>query len=259
MSRLSRRTFLAATAAVGTTAAAFPPAASAGGTAQPTGLPGGPHDYTNILDLRGVPAAAHPGDANDNNPINIFADLGAWHAYALPTESDPASHGAFTGPLHIAQEYPWWLSAGFSRLRLSESGHDLDLSAGGKPVFTSLPGALRQEYDLGSGLTVRLDLVFALQPHRARPGAADQPRRGTAHPARLVDRFPATPCGRSAELRGTPRSSTRRREGGLRPGAPDVGVPDRRDRAVRRHAPAAGAHRGGRRHLPDRNHRTRRP
>ncbi|KUN35756.1 trehalase family glycosidase [Streptomyces longwoodensis] len=161
MSRLSRRTFLAATAAVGTTAAAFPPAASAGDTAQPTGRPGGPHDYTNILDLRGVPAAAHPGDANDNNPINIFADLGAWHAYALPTESDPASHGAFTGPLHIAQEYPWWLSAGFSRLRLSESGHDLDLSAGGKPVFTSLPGALRQEYDLGSGLTVRLDLVFA--------------------------------------------------------------------------------------------------
>lgn len=161
MSPLNRRRFLATTAAA-TAAASLPlTAARAAGADRPGGPGTGRRDYADVLDLRGVPAVAYPGDADDNNPVNVFADLGAWHAYALPAEADPASHGGFTGPLYIAQEYPWWLSAGFSRLRLTEDGRTLDLSAGSAPTFTSLPGMLRQEYDLGSGLTLRLDLAFA--------------------------------------------------------------------------------------------------
>ncbi|MGW2865469.1 MGH1-like glycoside hydrolase domain-containing protein [Streptomyces sp. NPDC001205] len=117
--------------------------------------------YDNVLDLRGTPAAALPGDARDNNPVNVFADQGAWHAYALPSAEAPGGYGGFTGPLYIAQEYPWWLSTSFSRIRLSEDGRALDLAGGAKPRFTSRPGALVQTYDIGGGLRLTLELRYA--------------------------------------------------------------------------------------------------
>ncbi|WP_441247905.1 MGH1-like glycoside hydrolase domain-containing protein [Kitasatospora sp. McL0602] len=113
--------------------------------------------YADVLDLHGVPGAADPGDLNR---INVFADQGAWHAYALPAANDPSSYGGFTGPLHIAQEYPWWLSREFSRIQLTDHGRPLDLAAGGVPELTSLPGLLRQRYRLGGGLRLTLELRF---------------------------------------------------------------------------------------------------
>ncbi|MFF0739766.1 trehalase family glycosidase [Streptomyces sp. NPDC004111] len=118
-------------------------------------------DYADVLDRQGSPTAALPGVGGDNNPVNVFADRGAWHAYALPRAGDTASYGGFTGPLYIAQEYPWWLSKAFSRIRLSESGTVLDLAAGGAPRFTSQPGRLLQSYDLGRGLRLTLELRFS--------------------------------------------------------------------------------------------------
>ncbi|GAA0587243.1 MGH1-like glycoside hydrolase domain-containing protein [Streptomyces crystallinus] len=117
--------------------------------------------YDDVLDLRGAPAAALPGDAKDNNPVNVFADQGAWHAYALPLADKPEGYGGFTGPLYIAQEYPWWLSTSFSRIRLSEQGRALDLAAGGEPRFTARPGSLLQAYDIGGGLGLTLELRYA--------------------------------------------------------------------------------------------------
>ncbi|QCX74290.1 Glucosidase YgjK precursor [Streptomyces sp. YIM 121038] len=116
-----------------------------------------PVAYENVLDLEGVPKAASPGEFN---PVNVFADRGAWHAYALPEADDPTTYGGFTGPLYIAQEYPWWLSRSFSRLRLKEAERTLDLAGGGAPRFTSLPGLLRQGYRL-DGLDLTLELRFA--------------------------------------------------------------------------------------------------
>ncbi|GAB3974799.1 hypothetical protein GCM10029978_057310 [Actinoallomurus acanthiterrae] len=113
-----------------------------------------PAGYADVLDLHGVPSNALPADVND---INVFADRGAWHAYALP--KDPSTYGGFTGPMYIAQEYPWWLSKAFSRLRLRENGRDIDLAAAKKPVLTALPGLLRQSYDL-PGLRLTLELRF---------------------------------------------------------------------------------------------------
>lgn len=113
--------------------------------------------YADVLDLQGVPTSAQPGEFNQ---VNVFADRGAWHAYALPSADDPATYGGFSGPLHIAQEYPWWLSRSFSRIRLSEAGKGLDLAARGTPRLTSLPGLLRQTYRL-DGLRLTLELRFA--------------------------------------------------------------------------------------------------
>ncbi|GAA2079680.1 alpha-glucosidase [Streptomyces albiaxialis] len=122
-----------------------------------------PPSYGDVLDMRGVPETAHPGgkEEDDGNPVNVFADQGAWHAYALPDEKKKESWGGFSGPLYIAQEYPWWLSDAFSRLRLTEDGKPLDLAAGGKPEFTGLPGVLRQSYRLDGGLRLTLDLRYA--------------------------------------------------------------------------------------------------
>ncbi|MFJ2743804.1 MGH1-like glycoside hydrolase domain-containing protein [Streptomyces sp. NPDC087440] len=123
-----------------------------------------PADYRDILDRQGSPAAALPDEADGrNNSVNVFADRGAWHAYALPKTGDTAAYGGFTGPLYIAQEYPWWLSKAFSRLHLTESGKQLDLAAGGTPRFTSQPGRLLQSYDLGGGLRLELELRFSSQ------------------------------------------------------------------------------------------------
>ncbi|MFD3515543.1 trehalase family glycosidase [Streptomyces sp. NPDC058657] len=122
-----------------------------------------PLPYTDVLDRHGSPTAALPGVGGDNNPVNVFADRGAWHAYALPKAGDTASYGGFTGPLYLAQEYPWWLSEAFSRIRLTEAGRQLDLAAGGAPRTGSQPGRLLQSYDLGRGLHLTLELRFSSQ------------------------------------------------------------------------------------------------
>ncbi|PKV89674.1 trehalase family glycosidase [Streptomyces sp. TLI_146] len=141
-----------ATACVQPTAAAPP---------RQTPSPGHGHDYDDVLDLSGTPDAALPGGETDINPVNVFADQGAWHAYALPAADARGGYGGFTGPLYLAQEYPWWLSTAFSRIRLSEDGRPLDLAGGGTPRFTSRPGALVQAYDLGGGLRLTLELRYA--------------------------------------------------------------------------------------------------
>ncbi|MGQ4514302.1 MGH1-like glycoside hydrolase domain-containing protein [Streptomyces sp. DW26H14] len=170
MTELDRRRFISAAstltltaagalaASAGTAAAAEP---SAAGRSEEHHARGRADEFADLLDLGGVPAVALPGDAADNNPVNVFADLGAWHAYALPRADRPASLGGFTGPLYLAQEYPWWLSAGFSRVRLTEHGKELSLTGGGAPRLTSLPGLLRQSYRLGEGLSLRLELRYA--------------------------------------------------------------------------------------------------
>ena len=120
--------------------------------------------YADVLNVRGTPTTADPGGdekGKDDNLVNVFADKGAWHAYALPDEKKPASWGGFSGPLYIAQEYPWWLSGSFSKLRLTERGSPLPLAGGGAPTFTSLPGLLRQQYRLDDGLRLTLDLRYA--------------------------------------------------------------------------------------------------
>lgn len=137
--------------------------------------PAGSAGYANVLDMRGTPTASEPPEFND---ISVFSDQGAWHAYALP--KDPATYGGFTGPLYIAQEYPWWLSKAFSRIQLTENGRKIDLS-GTKPTLSSLPGLLRQVYEL-DGLKLTLELRFG-SAHTALVRAFVE---NTGHTARTI-------------------------------------------------------------------------
>lgn len=139
------------------------------------------NDLSNIIDRHGVPQNARP---ESNNGITVFADNGAWHAYALPAVSDEGLYGAFTGPLYIAQEYPWFLSRAFSRLQFvdTHSGQPLRLTADTTPKLDSYPGLLRQSFDV-DGVTITLELRFVT--NRTALGIAqvhnreDRPRRFT--------------------------------------------------------------------------------
>ncbi|MEV0646003.1 trehalase family glycosidase [Phytomonospora sp. NPDC050363] len=116
-----------------------------------------PGDFADVLDLRGTPSAARPPS---NNPISVFADLGAWHAYAQPAEA--RDRGGFAGPLYIAEEYPWWLGTAFTRLVLTDAdtGRVIDLAADPAPVLRSYPGVLTQSYKV-DGVGVELELRYA--------------------------------------------------------------------------------------------------
>ncbi|MGH8879258.1 MAG: MGH1-like glycoside hydrolase domain-containing protein, partial [Stackebrandtia sp.] len=118
-----------------------------------------PDEFANVLDVHGVPDSAQPPE---NNPISVFADQGAWHGYALPTEKDKKTFGGFSGPLYIAEEYPWWLSKAFSTLSVTdaETGKELKLSKDRKPRLDYLPGLLRQSFQV-DGIRVSLELRFA--------------------------------------------------------------------------------------------------
>lgn len=117
-----------------------------------------PRAWPNVLDLRGVPDQAEPADFN---ALNAFADQGAWHAYGLPSSSDPSSYGGFTGPMYIAQEYPWYLSREFTQIRLRDAGTGavIDLGADPHPALMSLPGKLVQTYHV-AGLRLSMTLEF---------------------------------------------------------------------------------------------------
>ncbi|WP_406135054.1 MGH1-like glycoside hydrolase domain-containing protein [Streptomyces sp. NBC_01089] len=114
---------------------------------------------SDVLDLHGLPDAAQPpGD----NPLNVFADLGAWHAYGLPSAADHAYLGGFSGPLYVAEEYPWYLSRAFTRFGLDDerSARAVDLSADPSPLLEARPGVLTQSYAV-DGLYVTLELRYA--------------------------------------------------------------------------------------------------
>ncbi|HET8598862.1 MAG TPA: trehalase family glycosidase [Segeticoccus sp.] len=115
--------------------------------------------YADVLDLHGAPATAEPPETFK---VNVFADRGAWHAYALPRPGDTERYGGFTGPLYIAQEYPWWLSKEFTSIHLHdrESGQPVSLAGDDHPRLESLPGRLRQRYRVDD-LTLTLDLRYA--------------------------------------------------------------------------------------------------
>ncbi|MEV0263739.1 trehalase family glycosidase [Streptomyces sp. NPDC050617] len=174
MSDLSRRRF-AASSLVPLGAALLPaaPALAAENqqaenqqTAHPQPAPGAEprttefrHGLHDLLDLRGLPATAEPpGD----NPLNVFADLGAWHAYGIPSPSDHDALGGFSGPLYMAEEYPWYLSRSFSRFALldTRSHRTVALSDDRSPTVESAPGLLLQSFHV-DGLRITLTLRYA--------------------------------------------------------------------------------------------------
>ncbi|MBV9846027.1 MAG: glycoside hydrolase [Kutzneria sp.] len=115
-------------------------------------------DFPDVLDRRGTPNAA---EVPDPAQINVFADLGSWHGYGLPGVGDSTDYGAFTGPMYIAQEEPWYLSRAFSRIELTdhETGRRIDLAADHSPEVHAYPAMLAQTYRV-DGLVLTLELRF---------------------------------------------------------------------------------------------------
>ncbi|MGW8375638.1 trehalase family glycosidase [Streptomyces sp. ODS28] len=136
-------------------------------------------DLTDLLDLRGFPAAAKPPE---HNPLNSFTDLGAWHAYGLPATDDRQHLGAglgFSGPLYLAEEYPWYLSRAFTRFGLTDgrTGTRVDLREDPAPRAHSEPGRLTQHRSV-DGLEITLTLRYASD--RTALVTAEVRNRGTA-------------------------------------------------------------------------------
>ncbi|MGY0037241.1 hypothetical protein [Pedobacter sp. NJ-S-72] len=86
---------------------------------------------------------------------NVFSDLGAWHAYTLPSEQ--TDYGSFIGPLVMDMEGEW-LANTMSKLTVTLSGRKIDLSEG-KASLHYFPGLLEQEI-LVEGLKIQLQLIF---------------------------------------------------------------------------------------------------
>ncbi|MFE4599445.1 trehalase family glycosidase [Kitasatospora indigofera] len=161
MPDLTRRTFHAlALLPVGAAVFGAAPARAADGPAAPEAGPTAAADFRaglrDLLDLHGVPTDSYP------HALNLFCDLGAWHAYGIPGPADTAQLGGFSGPLYLAEEFPWYLSRAFSVFTLTDepTGRTVDLSRDPAPELHSAPGILTQAYSV-EGLRVTLDLRYA--------------------------------------------------------------------------------------------------
>ena len=117
-------------------------------------------EFANILDISATPTERING-VYDTNYYNNFSDLGAWHGYYLPDESNKDLLGGFAGPIIIAEEYPVNLSASLNKLsiRNKKTGDIYDLSRSKKTDLSYFPGRLEQVYKL-KDITIKLSLIF---------------------------------------------------------------------------------------------------
>jgi len=115
-------------------------------------------DYQNVLDLRGEPSAFKDFDKYGNQKYTPLIDLGAWHGFMLPSKQE--THGGFTGPYVIAQEYGLYLGRYLEKIELTDTvtGKYYDLKDAVKEVY-SVPGALIQNYKFDD-LDINLNLFY---------------------------------------------------------------------------------------------------
>ena len=114
-----------------------------------------PTDLRNVIDRFGTPVQHREFDKYGNQRFNPLLDSGAWHGFLLP--DTPAGHGAFTGPLIIAEEYPVFIADALEKLQIrnAANGEVFDLASSEAKVFSS-PGSLHQTL-LMKDLSVQLD------------------------------------------------------------------------------------------------------
>lgn len=115
------------------------------------------HSFPNILNVKGVP------DSSTDRSVFMFSDLGAWHGYALPENSDSSFRGSFIGPFLMTQDNGIWISQCLSQLNLFDvkRKQELDWNTGKIVENNAYPNSLRQiiEFD-APGLAVQVDLIF---------------------------------------------------------------------------------------------------
>lgn len=105
--------------------------------------------FPDVLDLRSAITVAR-----DARP-SVFSDLGAWHAYALP--SYEKNYGGFGGPL-VMDMNGRWLSKNFTQLAIVANGQPVNLEAA-KATLHYYPGLLYQQLNVNS-LEITMQLIF---------------------------------------------------------------------------------------------------
>lgn len=117
-------------------------------------------NFEDLLDYKGVPIGTLGARPLDVTP---FSDMGAWHAYSLPTYEDTDVWGGFSGPLYVDKISGRYLSRSFNVIKItnSKNGKVYNLSKTSKQnvKFKSYPGGLWQEFKLDD-FTLQLDLKF---------------------------------------------------------------------------------------------------
>jgi putative isomerase len=110
--------------------------------------------YTNTLNIQGIPAKQF-----DLKPFG-FADMGAWHGYALPHQDSTKYYGGFTGPLSMKM-WGQWLGKNLCQLVLTDTNtnQEIDLSKA-KAEMKYKPGLLEQKLQV-QDLEINIQLVFA--------------------------------------------------------------------------------------------------
>lgn len=116
-------------------------------------------EFINVIDRQGSPRQMKDYDSYGNQRFNPLLDLGAWHGFLLPEQSE--DFGSFTGPMIIAEEYSLFLAKKLEQLQIHNhsTGEDYDLTKA-QPILTAIPGALQQTLQLGE-LTLALELRYA--------------------------------------------------------------------------------------------------
>ena len=130
-------------------------------------------DFENLIDNKGVPV-----DYNESlheSRIAPFADLGSWHAFALPSFGDKNFFGGFTQPLIVRKKSPRSIAKSLDVLKVVEYnvelvGDEYVYKGAGKVRslgklphnkvhFKQAPGRLWQEFEFDD-FTLQLDLRF---------------------------------------------------------------------------------------------------
>ncbi len=127
--------------------------------------------FENLIDNMGVPVDWN--ESSYESRISPFADLGSWHAFALPDYYSKSFWGGFTQPLIIRKEYPRSLGKSLDILSISEYQLDknnipipgseksrmLSNLPKNKVHLKQYPGGLWQEYEFND-FTIQLNLRF---------------------------------------------------------------------------------------------------
>ncbi|SET00456.1 alpha-glucosidase [Thalassotalea agarivorans] len=97
-------------------------------------------------------------DAYGNQQFNPFIDLGAWHGYLFPKDSE--NYGTFTGPYIIAQEYGVFIATALERLTLTNLANNVSYNfREATATFSLNDGVMKQHYQFNQ-FAVQLSLVF---------------------------------------------------------------------------------------------------
>ncbi len=117
-------------------------------------------DFSNLLNVKAIPTEKY---YNGNFGIYTnFIDMGAWHGYFLPDETNEYGLGGFAGPTILAKhEYETIainLSDTISKINITKDNELVDLSKA-EISLNYYPGRLSQEY-VCNDFTLTLDLVY---------------------------------------------------------------------------------------------------